>query len=55
MLSYAFIFLVIALLAGGLGFFVLAGVAVGIAKALFFVFLVLFLGSLVIGRDRRTL
>jgi uncharacterized membrane protein YtjA (UPF0391 family) len=54
MLNYAFIFLGIALVAGVLGFFVLAGVAVSVAKTLFFVFLVLFLGSLVMGRDSRT-
>lgn len=52
MLSYALIFLVIALIAGAFGFFVLAGAAVGIAKILFFVFLVAFVVSLVFGRDR---
>jgi len=55
MLNYAFIFFAIALVAGALGFFVLGGVAVGVAKILFFIFLVLFLGSLVMGRDSRTL
>ena len=55
MLNYAFIFLAVALVAGALGFFVFAGVAVSVAKTLFFVFLVLFLGSLVMGRDSRSL
>jgi uncharacterized membrane protein YtjA (UPF0391 family) len=53
MLYYAVVFLVIALIAGALGFFGVAGAAVGIAKILFFVFLVLFVVSLLIGRGRR--
>src|SRR6202161_3851645 len=52
MLYYAVVFLVIALIAGALGFFGVAGAAVGIAKILFFVFLVLFVVSLIIGRGR---
>jgi uncharacterized membrane protein YtjA (UPF0391 family) len=52
MLYYAIVFLVIALIAGALGFFGVAGAAVGIAKILFFVFLVLFVVSLLIGRGR---
>lgn len=43
MLSYAFLFLVIALIAAALGFGGVAGVAMGIARILFFVFLVLFI------------
>ena len=50
MLHYAWVFLVIALIAALLGFGGLAGTAVGIAKILFFVFLVLFLVSFVMGR-----
>ena len=50
MLYYAVVFLVIALIAGALGFFGVAGAAVGIAKILVFVFLVLFVVSLVLGR-----
>jgi uncharacterized membrane protein YtjA (UPF0391 family) len=50
MLYYSVVFLVIALIAGALGFFGVAGAAVGIAKILFFVFLVLFVVSLVLGR-----
>jgi uncharacterized membrane protein YtjA (UPF0391 family) len=53
MLYYAVVFLVIALIAGALGFFGVAGAAVGIAKILFFVFLVLFVVSLIIGRSGR--
>jgi uncharacterized membrane protein YtjA (UPF0391 family) len=52
MLNYAIIFLIIALIAAVLGFGVIAGTAAWIAKALFFVFLVLFLVSLL--RPRKT-
>jgi uncharacterized membrane protein YtjA (UPF0391 family) len=47
MLSWALIFLVVALVAGVLGFAGIAGAAAGIAKLLFLVFLVLFVISLV--------
>jgi uncharacterized membrane protein YtjA (UPF0391 family) len=50
MLTYAIIFLIVSLIAGVLGFFVIAGTAAWIAKILFFAFLVLFLVSLVTGR-----
>jgi uncharacterized membrane protein YtjA (UPF0391 family) len=53
MLSWAIMFLVIALVAAALGFGGLAGTAAGIAKILFFVFLVLFLVSLIFGGVRR--
>lgn len=49
MLRWAFSFLVIALIAGVLGFGGVAGVSMDIAKTLFFIFLVLFLGALVLG------
>jgi uncharacterized membrane protein YtjA (UPF0391 family) len=52
MLQWALIFLVIALIAGALGFFVLATTAGTIAKVLFVVFLVLFVISLIRGRGR---
>ena len=52
MLGWAITFLVIALIAAVLGFGGIAGTAVGIAKILFAVFLVLFLISLFIGRGR---
>ena len=48
MLGWALTFLVIALIAGVLGFTTVAGAAMGIAKILFFVFLVLFVVSLVL-------
>ena len=50
MLSYAITFLIIALIAGILGFGVIAGTAAMIAKGLFVLFLVLFLASLLLGR-----
>jgi len=50
MLSWALTFLVIALIAGVLGFGVVAGTAATIAKVLFFVFLVLFVIGLFMGR-----
>ena len=50
MLYYSVVFLVIALIAGVLGFGVIAGTAASIAKVLFFVFLVIFLISVFRGR-----
>jgi len=50
MLSWALTFLVIALIAGVLGFGVVAGTAASIAKILFVVFLVLFVVGLIMGR-----
>ncbi|MBX3444329.1 MAG: DUF1328 domain-containing protein [Planctomyces sp.] len=50
MLSWAIMFLIIALIAGVLGFGVVAGTAAWIAKVCFVVFLVLFLISLFSGR-----
>ena len=50
MLSWALTFLVIALIAGVLGFGVIAGTAASIAKICFVVFLVLFVLGLVMGR-----
>jgi uncharacterized membrane protein YtjA (UPF0391 family) len=50
MLSWSITFLIIALIAAALGFGGIAGTAVGIAKILFFVFIVLFLLSLIFGR-----
>jgi uncharacterized membrane protein YtjA (UPF0391 family) len=52
MLSWALTFLVIALIAAALGFGGLAGTASSIAQVLFFVFLVLFLISLIAPRFR---
>jgi uncharacterized membrane protein YtjA (UPF0391 family) len=53
MLNYAVIFLIIAILAGVLGFGVIAGTAAMVAKVCFVVFLVLFLFSLLSGGRRR--
>jgi uncharacterized membrane protein YtjA (UPF0391 family) len=53
MLNYALIFLIIAILAGVLGFGVIAGTAAMVAKICFVVFLVLFLFSLLSGGRTR--
>ena len=50
MLSWAITFLVIALIAGVLGFTSIAGTAIGFAKIIFVVFLILFVLSFVMGR-----
>ena len=47
MLGWALTFLVVALIAGVLGFTTIAGAAMGIAKIVFFVFLILFAVSVV--------
>ena len=53
MLHYAVVFLVIALIAAVYGFGGIAAGAVEIAKILFFIFLVLFVVSAVMGATRR--
>lgn len=50
MLSWAILFLIIALIAGVLGFGVVAGTAAWVAKVLFVLFLILFVVSLISGR-----
>ncbi|HEV7456109.1 DUF1328 domain-containing protein [Roseococcus suduntuyensis] len=50
MLGWSITFLVVALIAGVLGFGGIASTAAGIARILFFVFLVLFAVSLLTGR-----
>jgi uncharacterized membrane protein YtjA (UPF0391 family) len=55
MLKWSVILLVIALVAGVFGFFNIVGAAVGIAKVLFFIFLVLFIVSLFTGRRGRSM
>lgn len=50
MLRWTLIFLLIALVAGFFGFFSLEGTAMYIAKILFFLFIVLLIVSLVMGR-----
>lgn len=52
MLHWSLVFLVIALIAAILGFGGIAGTAVGLAKILFFVFLVLWLVGMLFGRSR---
>jgi len=53
MLYWAVVFLVVALIAGALGFGVIGGTAYAVAKILFFIFLVLFILSLLGGSVRR--
>ncbi|MEJ2703213.1 MAG: DUF1328 domain-containing protein [Sedimentisphaerales bacterium] len=49
MLGWALIFLIVALIAAGLGFGGVASAAAGIAKVLFFIFVVLFIILLIAG------
>ncbi len=49
MLTWAIIFLVVALIAAVFGFSGVASASAGIAKVLFFIFVVLFLVSLLFG------
>lgn len=53
MLHYAVVFLVIALIAAVFGFGGIASGAVGIAKILFVVFLILAVASFIFGRGRK--
>jgi len=53
MLSWAVIFLVIALVAARFGFTGIAVAAAGIAKVLFFIFLVVFIVALIMGLMQR--
>jgi uncharacterized membrane protein YtjA (UPF0391 family) len=57
MLGWALTFLVIALIAGLLGFTTIAGASIAVAKLLFLVFLVLFAVSLIMHlvRGRRVI
>ncbi len=52
MLSWVITFLIIALIAAVLGFGGIAGAAVGIAKIIFFIAIILFLISLITGFAR---
>jgi uncharacterized membrane protein YtjA (UPF0391 family) len=54
MLQWALTLLVLAIVAGVFGFGLIASAAVGIAKILFFLFIVLFVVSLFAGALRRT-
>jgi len=53
MLHWALVFLVVALIAGALGFGGIASTAAGFAQVLFLLFLVLFLATLLAGLLRR--
>ena len=55
MLYWALVFLVVAVVAGLLGFGVIASAAVGIAKILFFIFLIAFLVTLFMHMGRRSI
>jgi uncharacterized membrane protein YtjA (UPF0391 family) len=55
MLHYSLVFLVVALIAAVLGFGGIAGSAIGIAKILFFVFLVVWLVTFLLGRKSSAL
>jgi uncharacterized membrane protein YtjA (UPF0391 family) len=54
MLGWAITFFIIALIAGLFGFGMVGGMAYGAAKILFFVFVVLFVLSLLVPRFRST-
>lgn len=49
MLRWALIFFIVAIIAGFFGFYNVASASVGIAKILFFIFLIGFLVTLVLG------
>lgn len=53
LLHYAVVFLVVALIAAAVGFGGVAGVAMEAARLLFWVFVILFVVSLVVGLARR--
>jgi uncharacterized membrane protein YtjA (UPF0391 family) len=52
MLQWALVFLVLGLIAALLGFTSIAGASIGIAKILFFVFLIVFAVMLILGLGR---
>jgi uncharacterized membrane protein YtjA (UPF0391 family) len=49
MLRWAFIFLIVGLIAGLFGFTTIAGASIGIAKFLFFLFIAMFVIFLILG------
>jgi uncharacterized membrane protein YtjA (UPF0391 family) len=53
-LRYAGVFFIVALIAAAFGFLGIAAAAVSIARVLFYIFLILFLVSLIGGLVRRT-
>jgi uncharacterized membrane protein YtjA (UPF0391 family) len=52
MLRWILIFLVFAIVAGALGFTGIAGASIGIAQTLFYIFLILFVISLIVHLSR---
>jgi uncharacterized membrane protein YtjA (UPF0391 family) len=52
MLYYSLVFLLVALIAGALGFGFIAFAAAGIAKICFFIFLVMFIASMIMHLTR---
>jgi uncharacterized membrane protein YtjA (UPF0391 family) len=54
MLYWTIVFLVVAIIAGIFGFTGVVGISIWIAKVLFFVFIILFVVSLVLGRRTPT-
>ena len=52
MLYYALVFLIVALIAGALGFGFVAFAAAGVAKVCFFLFLIMFVVSLIMHASR---
>jgi uncharacterized membrane protein YtjA (UPF0391 family) len=54
MLRYAAVFFIVAMIAAAFGFLGIAAAAVSIARVLFYIFLILFLVSLIGGLVRRT-
>ncbi len=55
MLRWSITFFIVALIAAVLGFGGIAGSAIGIAKILFYIFIVLFIVSLLFGRKGKAL
>jgi uncharacterized membrane protein YtjA (UPF0391 family) len=55
MIHYAVAFLFVAIVAGILGFVILAGAAAPIARVLFLVFLAMFAAALIVGKRGRGL
>ena len=53
MLQWILIFLVLAIVAGALGFTGIAGASISIAQTLFYIFLILFVVSLIMNFVRR--
>jgi uncharacterized membrane protein YtjA (UPF0391 family) len=55
MLTWSVIFLIVSIVAALFGFTNIAGTSMDIAKVLFFIFLILFIVSLIMGRRPRSI